>query len=295
MEDWQVKAGRIECTGSAPNSRVHVLTSVINESNGEINVSAQVGLIRPAENTKNGSAGFSIGVKDEIDPDVKAACYYGKGVKAGVSYQRSFIYWRSGKTLPAPFDYSDFHLVVKGSRKNGATELIVTCQSKDGATTQLTYQTQEDIAGLVALVSNFEEKGGDAFWFNKVNLSGSKLVAKPENSFGPILWAMHTLSKGTLTIAAQMPPLGAKDTKEVELQLKKGNSWAKAATQKIDEVAYTAHFRLPNWDSGKEVFYRLIYKNGGKEYTYTGTIRQEPLNRPLRFGGLTCQEWGVSI
>ncbi|MGV3640775.1 MAG: alkaline phosphatase D family protein, partial [Adhaeribacter sp.] len=45
------------------------------------------------------------------------------------------------------------------------------------------------------------------------------------------------------------------------------------------------------WDASQDVPYRLVYKNKGREYPYQGRIRPEPQGRPLRFGGLTCQEW----
>ncbi|MBO2543585.1 alkaline phosphatase D family protein [Salegentibacter sp. BDJ18] len=293
MEDWQLKAGRIECTGNVPNSRVNLLTTILHGGNGEFKATTDLGLLATSPNrNQTGSAGFSLGIKDEIDPDIKAACYYGKGLRAGVSLQEGLFIGEKTKSLPKGFDFSTFSLSIEGAGNGTTTQLTLTCRGKDGKSTSLAYELKANLEGLVALVNNFHEKGGANFWFKNFSLTGSKLASRPENSFGPILWAMHTLSKGTLNLMAQMPPLGAGDSQEVGLQFKNGNVWEEAATENISKDAYTAHFRINNWDAGKAVPYQLVYRNNGQTYTYGGTVRQEPDGRPLRFGGLTCQEWG---
>lgn len=292
MEDWQIKGGRLEFTGQQRMARVNLLTAVIQAGNGDLAVSVEAGLLPgPANAAKPGTAGFSVGITDELDPDVKAACYYGKGIKAGISTQGNLFIGEKTTALPQNFDYAAFTLNLKANRNNNATQMVLSCRDKAGKTTQLTAQLPADIPGLVALVNNFETGGGAGFWFRNLQLSGSKIGSKPENSFGPILWAMYTLSKGTLNLSAQMPPLGNQDSREVELHLKKGSQWEKVQTQPIDDMACLAQFQVTGWDAAQEVPYRLVYKNKGTDYTYAGTIRPEPQNRPLLFGGLTCQEW----
>lgn len=293
MEDWEIKGGRLECRSLVANARVNLLTSVLNDGPGEFTVSGTFGFLSEQSIGKEtGSAGFSVGIKDDIDSDVKAACYYGKGLRTGISLKGILFIGERSKPLPDNFNYSDFTLSVTGRRIGNNTGLILTCKDKDGKSADITYESQADITGLVALVNNFEETGGANFWFKDFSLSGSKTSEKPENTFGPILWSMYTLSKGNLNIMAQMPPIGRQDDQTVELHLRENNSWKKTDTESIDPASYTAHFRVNKWSATEDVPYQLVYKNNGKSFTYTGTIRQEPLNRPLRFGGLTCQEWG---
>jgi alkaline phosphatase D len=289
MEDWQVRKGRLEFTGADRFSRVNLLTSEIREGDGEVIIAVDLGLIEKKNNSKSGSAGFSIGISDEVDPDVKAACYYGKGINAGVSTTGKLFIDDNIISLPQNFDYSNFQLSVKAKSLNNTTNLTLSCKGSDGSLTEISYQVDKDIPGLIALVNNFNEKNGSHFWFNNINITGSKAGSKPDNSFGPVLWAMYTLSKGTLKITAQMPPLGKKDNKAVSLLLKNGNEWEKISSENIDEAAYIAEFIINGRDSKKEIPYRLVYENDGTAYNYDGTIRKEPLNRPLRFGGLTCQ------
>ncbi|GEO07098.1 hypothetical protein AAE02nite_47620 [Adhaeribacter aerolatus] len=292
MEDWQIKGGRLEFTGQQKMARVNLLTSVIQSGTGEFTLTVEAGLLAEKTNSaKPGTAGFSVGITDELDPDVKAACYYGKGINAGVSTQGNLFIGEQTTILPKNFDYAAFTLNLKGNRSGNTTKLILFCRDKSGKSAQLTATEQADIPGLVALVNNFESGGGAGFWFRNLALNGSKIGSKPENSFGPILWAMHTLSKGTLQLTAQMPPLGKQDSREVELHLQKNSQWEKVQTQPIDDMACVAQFQVTGWDAAREVPYRLVYKNKGTDYTYAGIIRPEPQNRPLKFGGLTCQEW----
>ena len=83
MEDWKVRDGRVECTSTVPDARMMLLTRVLSAENGDFKVSAKMGLLDEAG--KDGTAGFLIGLFDEQDPDVKAACYFGKGLSAGIS------------------------------------------------------------------------------------------------------------------------------------------------------------------------------------------------------------------
>jgi len=291
MEDWHIKAGRLEFKGNEKFSRVNLLTTVIKKGAGNFTVSTDMGLLNKS-NKNTGAAGFSIGINDALDDDVKAACYYGKSLKAGVSTAGNLFIGSKSIPLAKDFDYSDFNLTAVGYHSNNSTQITLSCKSKNSKAIEISYEVNEDISGLVALTNNFEQESSERFWFKNLILKGSKAQAKSQNSFGPILWTMHTLSGKTLCIMAQMPPIGAKDNQKVELFLKLNNSWKNVATQPIDNAAYTAHFSIPGWDSAKDIAYRVVYKNQGKEYNYEGKIRKEPKDRPLQFGGLTCQEWG---
>ena len=293
MEDWMVKAGRIEFIGAEKFSRVNLLTTVIKGGDGEILISCKLGLIPQRGSTsKTGSAGFSIGIKDNLDADVKSACYFGEGINAGISTEGTLFIADQKVMLPKEFDYSDFNLLLKGKTIGNSTSLNLICKSAKGHAAEVVYNIQRDINGLIALANNLQgEKNGAAFWFKNWNMSGTKLEQKPKNSFGPVLWTMYTLSKSTLNLMAQMPPLSKQDNTNVELYLKRNNLWEETTISQIDEAAYTVNFKLDKWNENQDIPYRILYKNGGPEYTYDGVIRKEPLDRPIKFGGLTCQEY----
>ncbi len=56
-----------------------------------------------------------------------------------------------------------------------------------------------------------------------------------------------------------------------------------------------ASFRIPNWDEKNETLYKLVYTEQHLDGTatkseWTGTIKPNPTDRPLRAGVLTCQK-----
>jgi alkaline phosphatase D len=132
-----------------------------------------------------------------------------------------------------------------------------------------------------------ERTGGNVrFWFRDWRVAGGKVEAHDERAFGPILWAQHTLSRGVLKMTAQMPPLGAKDSQTVGLEIrdKPAGAWREIATARIDRLARTATFRVPGWDSSRAVPYRVVYRLIGPDgkarpHTWSGTIRRDPVEK----------------
>lgn len=293
IEDWKVEDGKLHCVGQVPNSRVNLLTHIISPDAGDFRVSAKIMLNK--KGNVPGSAGFLLGAHDKEDPDVRAACYFGGGVKAGVSLNGTAFLKDVKADLPEGFDFSEFNITVNGS--NSSLKMSIT--DKEGVQVEELSCDIDGIQGLVALANNMnlgenEKPGKSNFSFDDLELSGSKIVEKPENTFGPVLWTMYTLSKKTVKLMALLPPVGKDDNQSVRLQLKKGEEWETVATKDIEPDSRTAVFKLENWDDTKDSEYRVEYIEKGKDGSetpnyYTGTIRKDPVDKPLKFGGLTCQ------
>lgn len=292
LEDWKVEKGVLHCSGSVPDSRVNLLTHVLSPEEGNFQASAKIMLTEKGDIP--GSAGFLIGVHDDEDPDIKAACYFGKGIRAGVSLN-GYAFLKDEKIeLPENFVWSEFTISIYGSNNKVTMDLV----DFNGFKTKLSCSV-DGIEGLVAVANNMrlggnEKPGNSNFAFDDLKISGSKVIEKPENAFGPILWTMHTLSKNTVKMMALLPPIGENDNQEVSLQLNENGTWNTVVTEKIEPDSRTAVFKLENWDATKDVKYRVEYIEKVKDGTetpeyYAGTIRKDPVDRPLRFGGLTCQ------
>jgi len=126
--------------------------------------------------------------------------------------------------------------------------------------------------------------GTTTFAFNNWELNGEKISVYEERSYGPILWAQHTLSDKTLKMSVQMVPVG-NDTRTVKLIIVGREE--KEAT--IDLYGNNALFRLTNWDNQKDHSYKVVYTNrAGVEFLYEGTIRKEPTDRTLKLASLSC-------
>lgn len=293
LEDWKVEDGKLHCTGIVPRSRVHLLTHVLSDGSGEFEASVIISL--KEKGNAPGSAGFLIGMEDQEDPDVRAACYFGKGIPAGVSIKGYAFLHDKKVDLPARFDFDEFNITVKGN--NSRIKMEIT--DKNGLRVKEISAGTDGIKGLVAVAVNMftgdnEAPGNSGFTFDNLKLAGSKVIHKPDNSFGPVLWTMYTLHKNQVKLMAFLPPLGKDDNQDVMLYLKQGLSWRHVATEKIEPDSRTVIFRLENWDATKNVDYRVEYTEKDKRGTettgqYQGTIRRDPVNRALKFGSLTCQ------
>jgi alkaline phosphatase D len=292
LEDWKVEDGKLYSIGDVPQARVNLLTHVLSPGAGDFEASVIIGLTKEGDSA--GSAGFLLGLHDEEDPDVRAACYFGKGIHAGISLN-GYAFLNDERTeLPSRFNFEEFNITIKGNNKRLKMEVT----DKNGIRIKDLTSSIDGIQGLVAVATNLrlgnDKPGNSTFCFDNLKLSGTKVEEKSENAFGPVLWTMHTLSNNTLKLMALLPPVGTKDNQEVTLQIKQGRNWQNAATETIEKDSRTAIFKIENWDASKDTEYRVEYiekgKNGAEtpEY-YSGTIRKDPVNRPLKLGALTCQ------
>lgn len=293
LEEWRVIDGRLECNGEVAESRVNILTHLLSPDDGNFKISARMGLLKKSGSP--GSAGFLLGIYDKEDPGAKAACYFGKSIKAGVSLKGFAFLNGQQVALPEGFDWDEFVIRVKGN--NNLLSMVVV-DSKGNSTEKLTSKI-DGIQGLVAIANNIaiekEGKPGESgFWFDDLKLSGPKVAMKQDNAFGPILWTTYTLSKNIVKLMAQMPPLGENDNQAVSLQLKKEGVWKTMVTKDIEPDSRTAIFKIVNWDDTQDTPFRVLYTEKGRDGSearnyYEGTIRRDPVDKPLKVAGLTGQ------
>lgn len=295
MEDWRVNDGRIECVGDRGNMRVNIINSVVEEGN-DLSVQFRIGCTNI--DASNGAAGIRFAIKDKTDSDYRSLCYFGEGINAGVDKTGKIFLANNRENLPEGFDFEDISVSFSILKKAENYLLRFNVQDRNKKSASIETETTEDVSGMLALVNNFHKNSnyekGARFWFDDLQVKGSMLREKSEQTFGPVLWSMYTLSRNTLKMSAQMPPLGDDDNKTVILQLKKGEKWENAAESEIEKDARIAVFKLKDWNSEIENEYRLVYtekyKDGSQEEKYyNGIIRSEPVNKPLEMGGLTCQ------
>lgn len=304
LEDWRVDAGRLECTTAAPNRSVHVLTHQLAARPGSFRVTVRLGLVEG----RQGAAGLSVGIHDQI-VDYRGNCIWGQGVPAQIKTDGTLLLANQvAKLDPAP-ELKDVTLRLEGQTQGDQCQL--TLAALDTASGRVLGRCRasvpaERLVGNIALVQNpggpkRKMAGANArFWFNDWTIDGDKVDDRPAQRFGPVLWAMHTLSHSrgpegyVLKLSAQMPPLGAHDSQSVRLELRQGDAWKPLAETPIEADARIALFRIPHWNPDRDVPYRLVYAERARDGRatdchYTGTIRKQPLGRPLVIAGMTCQ------
>lgn len=303
MEDWRVKDGAAECISAGGNRSIHHLTHQL--ANADAGFTMTTRITRVEKNQREGGAGFRIGVTSDIE-DHRANCFARNGVIAGV-VEGKLRLGRTSKSLPDNYDASDFGLTLKGAPAGEQYQLQLILTDSASGKTIAKAETQvpaANILGNVALVNNFDaalkRKQGARYRFHNWTLDGEAFSNEPSHRFGPILWTQYSLSDSrgddgfVLKLSALTGPLGEDDNHNVELQIEKNGQWKSLGEAELDADAWTAIFRVPNWNEKVRTKYRVVYrmkqKNGDEtDSSWGGEIRENPVDRPLRLGALTCQ------
>lgn len=93
-----------------------------------------------------------------------------------------------------------------------------------------------------------------------------------------ICFGIYTTQNKVLKLSAQLFPLYPEESREVRLELKKNGKWEQAAVQKVNDIGWSALFRIENWDSSMDVPYRLRH---GEKAVFEGLIRKDPVDKDV--------------
>jgi len=313
MEDWRIVDGAAECQSTGGNRSVHLITHQLTNASGEFNLSVAIDQIEAGE--KDGGAGFRIGIHSELN-EYRSNCFTAGGINAGFVDGRLMI---GPKNQPVNTGESTKHCVLKlaGRLSGDECELTLTVENAAGKTIGRLVERVPvaSVLGNIAIVNNFEATGnggskkkkgtpsgnvGSRHRFRDWTVSGNAFTISPEHAFGPILWSMYSLSDSrsadgfVLKISALTGPLGAKDSKAVELQIEEAGKWRSLGESHLDTDAWTATFRIPKWNEKIATRYKLVYREQHRDrsqtvHEWSGTIKPNPTGRPLRIGAMTCQ------
>lgn len=91
-----------------------------------------------------------------------------------------------------------------------------------------------------------------------------------------IAFGMYTVANNTLKLTAQLFPLYPNETRAVTLQIKDGATWKDIQQQEVNDLGWSALFRVENWDTSKDTPYRLMHALGS---TFEGLIRKDPKDK----------------
>lgn len=293
LQDWQIKDGRLECvrTGKSLQMRtVHLLSHRLKEEVGDAVLEMKVGTLTDLESSA--AAGFLIGAGAELN--VLGASLVmqnhgrGGGLFCGVDGSgNAFIKDMESNEIISQTTVSQ--LITEGIKLQLTISESNTIQLKIGESTVEQTVEADRLIGNVALVSHpGSESFSTRFWFDDVQISGSKFVKQEGSGFGPIISAQHTLSNDVLKMTAQLPPIAASALPTIYLDIQQDGQWKTIVESEVDTASLTAHFRVENWDSNNSIDYRLRYgKNDSNPYT--GTIRRDPADQNIiSIAGLSC-------
>jgi hypothetical protein len=93
-----------------------------------------------------------------------------------------------------------------------------------------------------------------------------------------ICFALYTVQDNILKLTAQLYRLEPGESRNVRLETKRNGGWRQIAQTQVIEQGWTAPFRVENWDSTKDVEYRVAH---GSNAYYTGTVLKDPVDKDV--------------
>ena len=304
MEDWQVIDGAAECLSTAAIRNIHLLTHQLTNPNGELQMSVKLSLVEIKKQDRG--AGFELGLRSDLN-EYRSNSFSRGGVVAGV-IDGKLVVGRQSQAFDGLASPDNLTLKLSGKPSGDQYELTLVAVDAEGVELGRLAATVagESVLGNVAIVSHYS-KGkdktaiGGRYRFNNWAVSGDAFTVTETNRFGPILWTMYTLSDSrsaegfVMKLSALTGPLGEQDNKDIELYVQNHGEWKSLGTAALDQDAWTATFRIANWNEKTQTPYRVVYRERHRsgaetESTWEGNIKANPVGRPLRLGALTCQK-----
>ncbi len=300
LQDWRIADGRIECVPNRnlPMRTLHLLSHDLNSSGSSFEFQVELGWIEA--NAKTGAAGFLIGAGNgEMDYRGAALIHQtpgpGAGLFVGIDHLgRVFIHDNETGlyTESEPLARSQKESNVNGkkillscsAKKRSDSSWRLVIQAHDAKRKKLIGEakatlSEKRLIGNIALTADpgQQKKAISHFWFNHWKGSGDRIAAHADRRLGPVIGTHYTVSRKILKISAQMAPLPEDRLKGATLEIQHDGTWKTIAKADIDPAAFTAVFRIKNWDDTQKVPYRVTApKSLSEEQPWSGTIQQNP-------------------
>ena len=91
-------------------------------------------------------------------------------------------------------------------------------------------------------------------WWNRAS---NPIVEMKVERKDAIAFGIYTVSNNTLKLSAQLYPLYPSETRDVRLEIKKGKEWTEVQKQTVNDIGWSALFRVENWDHSIDQPYRF--------------------------------------
>ena len=230
MEDWSVVDGAAECGTTLGNRNVHLVTHQLTNTSGQFQMSVVISQVEV--NKKDFGVGFKIGIHSELN-EYRSNSFALNGIAAGL-VDGKLVIDKTKKSLDGFGKPESITLTLQGKPAGNKYEL--TLSAADSAGNQLGAVTalvgKDKVLGNVAIFNNFtpgkrkkrsrgdNARGGSRYRFNDWSVSGDAFTVSEENTFGPILWSMYSLSDSrsdegfVMKLTALTGPLGDKNNQD---------------------------------------------------------------------------------
>ncbi len=148
--------------------------------------------------------------------------------------------------------------------------------------TSCTENAKEKIPSVKAPFSNVDTLAINDWW----NRDSNPIINLKVDRDSVISFGIYTVSNKTLKLSAQLYPLYPDESREVRLEIKENGKWHEIQKQKINDIGWSALFRVENWDDSKDTKYRLRH---GENSKFEGLIRKDPKDKEaISMAALSC-------
>ncbi|MEM1142419.1 MAG: alkaline phosphatase D family protein [Pseudomonadota bacterium] len=314
MEDWHLRAGKAVCLSSGGNRSVHSLRHQF--VNGAAAFSVSVVARREAGGMRDGGCAIRMGARSELN-EYRSNLFVESGLDAGVLGNHAVL--GDKRVQLNTRDRQSFLITLTGVPRGENMHLELLIRDPDTGEALATLETLAAtslLLGNTAVVSNFSLPSMDEasestsrYSFSDWQIAGSGFSDRPDQDFGPLLWAMYTLHDTrsadgwVMKMSVFTGPLSVQDQQDVSLQLLVHERWQTVSTARLDPDAWVATFRLPDWDASASWRYRVLYEERRRIFGdtskssvdsrpdyFVGTIRANPGSGTLRMAAMTCQK-----
>ena len=133
-------------------------------------------------------------------------------------------------------------------------------------------EEEEQIPPVKAPFENLDTLATNDWW----NRGSNPIIEMKVDRKDVVAFGMYTVSNNTLKMTAQLFPLYPEETREIRLEIKEGENWKEIQKQTINDIGWSALFRVDNWDTSKDIQYRILH---GEAAAFEGLIRKDPADK----------------
>lgn len=148
--------------------------------------------------------------------------------------------------------------------------------------TNCTQKTTNRTPPVTAPFSNMDTLAINDWW----NRAANPIIDLNVDRDSVIAFGIYTVANRTLKLSAQLFPLYPEETREVRLALMDGNTWKEVQKQQVNDIGWSALFRMEDWDDSKDVKYQIRHGNNA---FFEGLIRKDPKSKEvITMAALSC-------
>ena len=141
---------------------------------------------------------------------------------------------------------------------------------------------EERVPLVTAPFSNLDTLATNDWW----NRASNPIVDLKVARDSVVAFGIYTVANKTLKLSAQLYPLYPEEPRELRLLIYEDNNWKDVQKARINDLGWSALFRIDDWDKNTDVKYQIRH---GENAFFEGTIRKDPTDKnEIVLAALSC-------